>query len=138
MIFLCLFPRKLRNLLDNLWPRGILRAVNESKGYAEKETVMKMMTKAILDKIPALYAQDGKGEEATAFVKFFQGPYTGFFTEFDPVEKLLFGKVYIHGNSCDPEWGYTSLDELEQNCVERDRYFKPTMIKDCDFAGYSG
>ena len=31
----------------------------------------KLLTKAIATKVPALYAQDGKGMEAIAYVKFF-------------------------------------------------------------------
>ena len=32
---------------------------------------MKLLTKELEKKLPALYAQDGKGDKATAYVKFF-------------------------------------------------------------------
>ena len=80
--------------------------------------------------LPALYSQDGKGEDAIAFVKYFH-PYgrgTWLAFEFDG-EDLFFGAVNLgHGW----ELGYFSLAELEDlrgpggvQGIERDRYFSP-------------
>ena len=98
-----------------------------------------ILTKANKIALPAIYAQDGKGDAAIAYVKFFNGPYTAVVTEFDGAE-LLFGKVFIGGvTQGAPEWGYINLNELEANGVERDRWFKPKPIGECDgeFAGYT-
>ncbi|MFA5759645.1 MAG: DUF2958 domain-containing protein [Clostridia bacterium] len=98
---------------------------------------MKLLTKAIEKIIPALLSQDGKGENTMAYVKFFLGSFTWYATEYSPEEKLFFGKTFSH-MSPEGELGYFSLDELSQvknryGCgVERDLYFKPTLLKDCE------
>lgn len=98
---------------------------------------MELLTKTIEKIIPALYAQDGKGENAIAYVKFFLGSFTWYATEFSPEERLFFGKTFSH--MCpEGELGYFSLDELSQvknryGCgVERDKFFEPTLLKDCE------
>jgi hypothetical protein len=59
---------------------------------------------------PPLYSQDGKGREATVYVKLFDpcGRATWFLLEWDGQEKA-FG--YVTGLGCD-EYGYVSLREL--------------------------
>ena len=98
---------------------------------------MKLMTKAILNSIPALYAQDGKGLDAIVHVKFFTpySNYTWYATEFDPEERRFFG--YVIGQ--DKEMGYFMLNELESlegpggtQGVERDMYFDPKPLKECE------
>jgi hypothetical protein len=88
---------------------------------------MKLMTAEILKKIPALYAQDGKGEAAKVYVKIFcpWGNFTWFATEYDPETRQFFGLVV----GFETELGYFSLDELEAIHgpfglkIERDRHF---------------
>jgi len=95
---------------------------------------MKLMTKEIEKKIPALYAQDGKGKDAIAYAKFFtpDSNWTWYATEYDPEERLCFGLV----DGLEKELGYFSLTELESVKgpmglnIERDRSFKPTPLKD--------
>ncbi len=99
---------------------------------------MKLMTAAILKKIPALYAQESKGEDATVHVKFFDpsGSFTWFATEFDPTAGRFFGKVFS-SHCTEGECGYFMLAELEGIKgrmglgIERDRYFKPCRLGDC-------
>lgn len=77
---------------------------------------MKLITAELAKKLPALGSTDGKGAEAVALVKLFHpcGRFTLFVTEYDPVDRLLYGYCLSPlGQDCD-EWGYTSLDELEQ------------------------
>lgn len=85
--------------------------------------------------IPALYAQDGKGEEAIAYAKYFAGGWTWYATEMDPDEFLCFGKTYSPMEP-DGELGYFSLEEIAPvrvgfGFVERDTSFKPTALKNC-------
>ena len=97
---------------------------------------MKMLTKEIENKIPALYAQDGKGENATVYVKFFNpcGAATWYGTEYDPIERIFFGWATLDGQF--GELGYFSLTELENITlpyglkIERDLHFKPCTIKE--------
>jgi hypothetical protein len=84
-----------------------------------------LLTQEILSKVPALYAQDGKGMDAVVFAKFFlpSSGWTWYLTELTGRE----GFGYVVG--LESEFGYFSMDELEQvqdaygNYVERDRYF---------------
>lgn len=97
---------------------------------------MKLMTKAIENVIPALYEQDGLGDDAIVHAKFFtpDGSWTWYATEYDPETRMFFGLV----DGFDKELGYFSLDELESGRgslglpIERDAWFKPTKL--CEVA----
>ncbi len=97
---------------------------------------MKLITKKIekeLEKYP-LYSQDNKGGDAICSAKFFYpgGAWTWYITEAYLKTGELFG-VTINGSG-DGEYGYLSLNEL-QNLkvnglgVERDITFEPTALK---------
>jgi hypothetical protein len=94
---------------------------------------MKLLTKEIEKKLPALYSQDGKGKDAIAYVKFFtpDSNWTWYATEYDPEERVFFGLV----DGFEKELGYFSLDELESVKgpmglkIERDMYFDPKPLK---------
>ena len=96
---------------------------------------MKMLTKENLKTIPSLYSQDGKGENAMAYVKFFTpwSYWTWYATEYNPEEGLFFGKV--HG--IETEMGYFSLAELESVHgtaglkIERDGGWTPRPLSEC-------
>jgi|GEM_PF-515431 len=95
---------------------------------------MKLLTKAIEKKLPPLYAQDGKGDEAIAYAKFFtpDSDWTWYATEYDPKTRTFFGLVF----GMEAELGTFSLDELEQTTgpmglhIERDMYFKPQTLRE--------
>lgn len=90
---------------------------------------MKLMTKEIEQQIPKLYSQDGKGENAIVYVKFFDpyGSWSWYATEYSKEEKLFFGLV----KGFETELGYFSLDELESvGRIERDLYFRPKTLKE--------
>ena len=95
---------------------------------------MKLLTKKIEKSLPALYSQDGKGEEALAVVKFFHpmSNWTWYATEYDPETRIFFGLVVGH----ERELGNFSLDELESVKVrglgiERDLNWSPRPLKEC-------
>lgn len=86
--------------------------------------------------IPALYAQENKGDRAIVYVKWFApvGAATWFITEYNPDDRLAFGW-------CDlglgfPELGYVNLEEVLSLVlpmglkVERDLWFPPTWLGD--------
>lgn len=97
---------------------------------------MDLLPKSLEKKIPPLYAQEKKGDNAIAYLKLFLCSFTWYITEYDPENRLAFGKTYSH--MCpEGELGYISLDEIARvlsmgMAVERDRYFEPTPIKDCE------
>lgn len=101
---------------------------------------MKLLTKEILKKLPALYStEETPTADKLVICKFFFpiGRYTFYAVEYSPEEKLFFGFcVSSFGPDCD-EWGYTSLEEMESLKVrglgiERDLYFKPTRFGELD------
>ena len=95
---------------------------------------MKLLTKKIESKLPPLGAQDGKGDDAVAHVKFFtpDANWTWYATEYDPDEEMFFGLV----NECGPyhELGYFSLRQLTEArgpmglAIERDIHFDPMTL----------
>ena len=93
------------------------------------------MTKAIEKKIPTLYATEKTPcDDKICQVKFFH-PFsnmTWYATEYDPETGMFFGWVF---NGQSSEWGNFSLAEMKSLKVrglgmERDRWFKPTKMKD--------
>lgn len=93
---------------------------------------MKLLTKALEKQLPALYAQDGKGDEAIVYAKFFtpDSNWTWYATEYSPETGTFFGLVDGH----EKELGYFTLSDLQtirgrMNLpVERDMYFTPTTL----------
>ncbi len=103
---------------------------------------MKLLTKEIRKKLPELYAQDGKGGKAVAYVKFFthSSNWTWFACEGKPVldesknevDYKFFGLVFGH----EREFGYFLLSELEEVCgpmglpIERDLHWRPKTLEE--------
>lgn len=98
----------------------------------------KLITAADAQRLPAIHAQDGKGDEAVAFVKLFGGSrFTMYVTEFDGEDELFGFTVSPLGPDCD-EWGYSSLEYLAEMAsrfgtplIERDLAFEPTKVGEC-------
>lgn len=94
---------------------------------------MKLLTKAITKKLPALYSTDKLGDKAIAQVKFFSisNNWRWFATEFDGEDKF-FGLV----QGFDIELGYFSLSELQSvkwlgiPAIERDLGWEPKTIEE--------
>lgn len=94
---------------------------------------MKLLTKREKALLPPIGAQDGKGDDAIAFVKWFDptSHWTWYATEFDG-EDLCFGLIV--GDYVRP--GYWSLRELQSVRgrfglgIERDMFFTPTTLKE--------
>ena len=92
---------------------------------------MKLLTKEIANKLPALYSQDSKGGEAIAYVKYFtpDSSWTWYGCEYDGKD-TFFGLVDGH----EKELGYFSLSELQSLRgplglpVERDLWWKPKTL----------
>ena len=93
---------------------------------------MDLLPQSIKNQLPELYAQDGKGMEAIAYVKYFTpaGSWTWYGTEFDKASETFFG--YVKG--LENELGYFTLKELQEAVcrkgmpVERDLSFEPTPL----------
>jgi hypothetical protein len=105
---------------------------------------MKMMTKEIEKRIPGLGESEETGDNSRVHVKFFS-PWSGwtwYATEYDPDERRFYG--YVKGDF--PEYGYFSLDELEDTemfpgvpAVERDKNWNwKTTIGEVVYAIHNG
>jgi hypothetical protein len=101
---------------------------------------MMMLTKADAKRLPALYAQDGKGKDAVVYVKWFciTADMRWYATEYDGVD-TFFGLVQ---NGDITELGYWTLSELASvrayggriPAIERDMYFEPTTLGELGLA----
>ena len=93
---------------------------------------MMLLTQENKKTLPDLCAQDGKGGDAVAFVKFFDpcGSWTWYATEFDGEDRFF---DLVDGN--EKELGYFSLSELKTVKgrfglgIERDMYWTPKTLR---------
>ncbi|WP_026804112.1 DUF2958 domain-containing protein [Aliarcobacter lanthieri] len=90
---------------------------------------MKLLSDEQVNKLPPLYATENIAtKDKIVKIKFFtpDSNWTWYAVEYDKNEKIFFG--YVNGHY--PEWGYFSLQELEQIRgklglpIEIDKYFK--------------
>ena len=101
---------------------------------------MTLLSAANRRALPALYAQDGRGYDAVAYVKFFNptGAATWYATEFDG-EDTFFGLCDLGWG--EPELGYFSLAELRSVRgpfglgIERDLHWRPRPLSECRVSG---
>jgi hypothetical protein len=83
-----------------------------------------------LDKIiatmPKTMEQDGKGDNAIAYLHYFSGLFDWYITEKDmePSQLQAFGLVHMY----ETELGYISITELVRSGVELDLYWTPKTI----------
>jgi hypothetical protein len=96
---------------------------------------MKLLTKDIRKTLPPLFAQEGAGDDAIVYAKFFDpwSNWTWYATEFDGYDEF-FGIVVGH----EREYGSFFLSQLEairypdgKQRIERDLYFSPRRVGDC-------
>ena len=89
---------------------------------------MKLMTKEIEGKIPALYSTEQSDyKDIRVYAKFFHpaSSWTWYALEYDPKDKMFYGLV----NGYVKELGYFSLQELQEVSypmgirIERDKYW---------------
>ena len=95
---------------------------------------MKLLTKAIRDKLISNHKKQDGTKSFRAVVKLFNptGAGTWYLSELNPDTNVAFGICQIH----EKEFGYVSLDELSEYKgtfglgIERDLYFKPEKLED--------
>jgi len=103
---------------------------------------MKLLTQEIRRKLPPLYAPDGKGGKAIAYVKFFtpDSSWTWWAIESEPIKDENGNEVDFHFfglvDGYFKELGYFAISELESARgplglpIERDMYFKPRPLEE--------
>ena len=94
----------------------------EGKFFAEKVQQMEHTIKTM----PKTYEQDGKGEEAVAYLHYFTSGCDWYITEKDMYDdqNQAFGLAAVH----EVELGYISIPELLSVNAELDLHFEPTTI----------
>jgi hypothetical protein len=80
--------------------------------------------------MPVSYEQDGKGEEATAFLHYFSAGSDWYISEKDADGGVdqAFGLAILNGDTDNAELGYISIRELVANGVELDLHFTPATL----------
>ena len=82
---------------------------------------------AIVAAMPKTYEQDGKGEQAVAFLHYFKGSCDWYITERD-MEKEQHQAFGLANLGYGGELGYISIVELVANGVELDLHFSPKSL----------
>lgn len=84
------------------------------------------MIKDLLKNAADLYSQDGKGKKAVVYLVL-EGinGWKWYITEYSKKENIAFG--YVKG--FEDEWGYISIEELEENIKEGYMYIKSQEVK---------
>lgn len=81
--------------------------------------------------MPVIYETDGQGLDAIAYLHYFNGGMDWYITEKDKIKNepqwQAFGLAAI---GYEPTLGYISIQELIQNNVELDLYFKPRPLNE--------
>lgn len=83
-----------------------------------------------INAMPGPYGQDGKRNEAIAYLKYFSGNMTWYITEKDhtPEQCQAYGAADVGYGF---EMGYISISELNRmGSIELDLHFEPTPLKD--------
>jgi len=85
-----------------------------------------LLTEEIASKIPALYATDGIGDRAIAYVRYYTPTrkWTLWVTEYSPEEGVMFGLV----EKDELGYAYFDMKELESRPIERDLGFLPMTL----------
>ena len=97
---------------------------------------------SLVKDLPRLYAQDGKGMEATVFIHLFGAIGDFYITEIDEEGETAFGYTKLSSYP-DGELGYISVAELQElvnekfiqeknlkYLIERDLFWEPKPLKD--------
>lgn len=82
-----------------------------------------------IEKMPKTYEQDGAGDAAIIHLHYFKNGMDWWITEKDmePEQLQAFGYVNL-GDPQNAELGYISIEELKQNGIEFDLYWKPKPL----------
>ena len=118
------------NSVRQFLSRGQFRAIadamkgEEGRFFIDKAKVLAQL----IEGMAKTYEQDGKGDDATAYLHYFKGSGDWYITEKDASGKgteQAFGLADLGQGG---ELGYISIDELVRNNVELDLHFEPKPL----------
>lgn len=115
-----------RQYLSRAQYRTIADAMRGEEGrfFIDKAQILAQL----IDGMAKTYEQDGKGDDATAYLHYFKGSGDWYITEKDASGKgteQAFGLADLGQGA---ELGYISIDELVRNNVELDLHFDPKVL----------
>lgn len=82
-----------------------------------------------IKQIPAIYGQDGKGDDALAYLHYFRGSADIWVTELDPDRSGQIEGFGLVNLGYGPELGYLVLNEYLAADCELDLHFEPTTLR---------
>lgn len=94
--------------------------------------------KAQISAMPVTYETDDQGDEAIATLHYFNAASDWYIVEKDAgspddevqgIQTQAFGFTCLNGDTDNAEMGYISIQELIENGVELDLYYRPETIK---------
>lgn len=82
-----------------------------------------------IDSMPVTYEQDGKGEEAIAYLHYFTANSDWYIIELDMEDKITQATGYASIGGSYPELGYIHIPEILAAGAELDLHWKPAQVK---------
>ncbi len=130
--------------LNHFIGKNQLSVISRMARQGEEREYFKAMIlnlKEIIEAMPKTYETDGQGDEAIATLHYFNSGSDWYITEKDagsPDDSIemagaqgqAFGFTCLNGDVENAELGYISIQELIENGVEIDLYYKPEKIGD--------
>ena len=126
--------------LDQFIGKNQLSVIKSACKGEESEYFMKMVRSLItqIETMPKTYETDGQGDNVIATLHYFNGGSDWYIIEKDAgssddeiqgIQQQAFGFVCLNGDTDNAELGYISIQELIENGVELDLYYKPETLK---------
>ncbi len=120
--------------LREFMPAFELKSIADSMRGEEKQYFFNKACELaeLINKIPKTYQQDGKGDQAIAYLHYFSGNMDWYITEKDkgsPEDKRQIQAFGLADLGYGAEMGYISIVELLQNNIELDMYFTPDTLE---------
>jgi len=117
-------------------PRAELAAIATNMRGEEKQFFFNKIVELAerIKPMPVTYEQDGKGQQAIAYLHYFMGNMNWYITEKDIGTEEETGQRQAFGfadlGMGFPELGYISITELVDAGVDLDLYFEPKMLRE--------
>ena len=128
-------------LMESIMPYSQKQSILETTGRTRKTrgfegdevfTLLGQLNKN-LNEIPPIYAQDGKGKNAIAYLHYFNSSSDRYITELDKDNLEGFGFTILNGDTQNAEFGYIPLTQFTQQKasywdLNLDLNFNPTTL----------
>lgn len=120
--------------LREFMPSNQIRVIVNSMRGEEKQFFFNKVCELaeLINKMPKTYEQDGKGDQATAYLHYFRGNMDWYITEKDegsPEDQRQIQAFGLADLGYGSELGYISIVEILENQIELDMYFTPTTLE---------